>query len=281
MKTIIAHIRLFRPLNLLTGAFAVYVSSAILRSLYQTSELTFAILTVVGYNAAANSLNDFIDFKIDQVNRPDRPLTAGLVKRNTALIFSVLLFVGGSVTALFLSKLAAMIAILIVLPLIISYNLKLKQLPLVGNIVIALILGLTFVFSGAVFGNIKPMIIPCFLAFGLTLVRELIKDIEDMEGDRLAGLTTFPIIAGFNRAGKLTALFAVIIGVGALAPYVMDYYSFWYLAFLVLGVETPLVTLVVLFMKSPEKLNFSLASKTLKISTILGIIAIYCGSTYV
>ena len=281
MKTIVAHIRLFRPLNLLTGAFAVYVSSAILRSLYQTSELTFAILTVVGYNAAANSLNDFIDFKIDQVNRPGRPLTAGLVKRNTALIFSVLLFIGGSVTALFLSKLAAMIAILIVLPLIISYNLKLKQLPLVGNIVIALILGLTFVFSGAVFGNMKPMIIPCFLAFGLTLVRELVKDIEDMEGDRQSGLITFPIIAGFNRAGKLTALFAVIIGVGALAPYMMGIYSFWYLVFLVLGVETPLVTLVVLFMKSPEKLNFSLASKTLKISTILGIIAIYCGSTYV
>ena len=281
MKTIIAHIRLFRPLNLLTGAFAVYVSSAILRSLYQTSELTFAILTVVGYNAAANSLNDFIDLKIDQVNRPNRPLTTGLVKRNTALIFSVLLFVGGSVTALFLSKLAAMIAILIVLPLIISYNLKLKQLPLVGNIVIALILGLTFVFSGAVFGNIKPMIIPCFLAFGLTLVRELVKDIEDMEGDRLAGLTTFPIIAGFNRAGKLTALFAVMIGVGALIPYMMGIYSFWYLVFLVLGVETPLVTLVVLLMKSPEKLNFSLASKVLKISTILGIVAIYCGSTYV
>ena len=281
MKTIIAHIRLFRPLNLLTGAFSVYVSSAILRSLYQTSELTFAILTVVCYNAAANSLNDFIDFKIDQVNRPDRPLTAGLVKRNTALVFSVLLFVGGSVTALFLSKLAAMIAILIVLPLIISYNLKLKQLPLVGNIVIALILGLTFVFSGAVFGNIKPMIIPCFLAFGLTLVRELVKDIEDMEGDRQSGLITFPIIAGFNRAGKLTALFAVIIGVGALAPYMMDIYSFWYLAFLVLGVETPLVILVVLIMKSPEKINFSLASKVLKISTILGIIAIYYGSTYV
>ena len=281
MKTIIAHIRLFRPLNLLTGAFAVYVSSAILRSLYQTSELTFAILTVVGYNAAANSLNDFIDLKIDQVNRPNRPLTTGLVKRNTALIFSVLLFVGGSVTALFLSKLAAMIAILIVLPLIISYNLKLKQFPLVGNIVIALILGLTFVFSGAVFGNIKPMIIPCFLAFGLTLVRELVKDIEDIEGDRLAGLTTFPIIAGFNRAGKLTALFAVMIGVGALIPYMMGIYSFWYLVFLVLGVETPLVTLVVLLMKSPEKLNFSLASKVLKISTILGIVAIYCGSTYV
>ncbi|HIA30760.1 MAG TPA: hypothetical protein EYN82_03995, partial [Candidatus Marinimicrobia bacterium] len=219
--------------------------------------------------------------KIDQVNRPNRPLTAGLVKRNTALIFSVLLFVGGSVTALFLSKLAAMIAILIVLPLIISYNLKLKQLPLVGNIVIALILGLTFVFSGAVFGNIKPMIIPCFLAFGLTFIRELVKDIEDMEGDRLAGLTTFPIIAGFNRAGKLTALFAVMIGVGALTPYMMGIYSFWYLAFLVLGVEIPLIILVVLFMKSPEKLNFSLASKTLKISTILGIIAIYCGSTYV
>ena len=71
VKTIIAHIRLFRPLNLLTGAFSVYVSSAILRSLYQTSELTFAILTVVCYNAASNSLNDFIDFpRFSMINVP-------------------------------------------------------------------------------------------------------------------------------------------------------------------------------------------------------------------
>jgi geranylgeranylglycerol-phosphate geranylgeranyltransferase len=280
LNILAAHVKLFRPLNLFIGAFSVFISSAILKSLGNTQGLSLALLTVIFYNAGANALNDFIDQKTDQLNRPDRPIPSAAVSPKSALTSSMFLFIFGSVSASFLPLHAIIIAILIVLPLIILYNLKLKQLPLIGNITIALILGLTFIFSGTVFGNIKPMIIPCLLAFGLTLVRELVKDIEDMKGDHLAGLTTFPIIAGVNCAGKLTALLAVMIGVGALTPYVMGIYSVWYLAFLVFGVEIPLVTLVVLFMKSPNELNFSFASKALKISTILGIVAIYFGTAY-
>ena len=67
MKILTAHVKLFRPLNLFIGAFSVFISSAILNSLYFTQELSLAILTVIFYNAGANALNDFIDQKIDQL----------------------------------------------------------------------------------------------------------------------------------------------------------------------------------------------------------------------
>ena len=280
MKILTAHVKLFRPLNLFIGAFSVFISSAILKSLYFTQELSLAILTVIFYNAGANSLNDFIDQKIDQLNRPNRPLPSKAVSSKYALISSIILFISGSISVLFLSVDAKIIALFVVLPLIIVYNIKLKKLPLIGNAIISAILGLTFLFSGAVFGNMNKMLIPCFLAFGLTFVREIIKDIEDIAGDQLEGVSTFPIIAGLNKAKNLTVILAILIGFGSLLPYSYGIYSLWYLIFLILGVEIPLVMLVVLIMKSPSKKTYSFLSKLLKVSIVFGIFAIYFGSIY-
>ena len=133
MKNLTAHVKLFRPLNLFIGAFSVFISSAILKSLYFTRELSLAILTVIFYNAGANSLNDFIDQKIDQLNRPNRPLPSRAVSTKYALISSIILFISGSISVLFLSVDAKIIALFVVLPLIIVYNIKLKKLPLIGK----------------------------------------------------------------------------------------------------------------------------------------------------
>ena len=130
MKILTAHVKLFRPLNLFIGAFSVFISSAILKSLYFTQELSLAILTVIFYNAGANSLNDFIDQKIDQLNRPNRPLPSKAVSPKYALVSSIILFISGSISVLFLSVDAKIIALFVVLPLIIVYNIKLKKLPL-------------------------------------------------------------------------------------------------------------------------------------------------------
>ena len=112
------------------------------------------------------------------------------------------------------------------------------------------------------------MLIPCFLAFGLTFVREIIKDIEDTAGDQLEGVSTFPIIAGLNKAKNLSVILAILIGFGSLLPYFSGIYSLWYLIFLILGVEIPLVMLVVLIMKSPSKKTCSFLSKLLKVSIV-------------
>ncbi len=225
-------------------------------------------------------MNDFVDQKNDQLNRPDRPIPRASISPNSALIFSIVLLALGSASVLFLSVQAKIIALIIVLPLIISYNTILKKLPLVGNAIISAILGLAFLFSGAAFGNIYKMIIPCFLAFGLTFVRELIKDMEDIDGDKLEGFSTFPISAGLKNANTLVVILSILIGFGLLLPYVFELYSIWYLIFLILGVEIPLLILVALVMKSPSKKTYSFISKLLKVSTIFGVIAIYLGSIY-
>ncbi|MCK5342609.1 MAG: UbiA family prenyltransferase, partial [Candidatus Heimdallarchaeota archaeon] len=112
MNKILAHIKLFRPLNLTIGAFAVFISASILQVLNEVIPLVAAILVVVCYNAAANAINDYCDLEIDRINRPDRPLVIGLVSSKFALWIAVLLFTFGSIIAFMLPALATGIAIL-------------------------------------------------------------------------------------------------------------------------------------------------------------------------
>lgn len=278
MKKFFAHIRLLRPINLLTGLFAVWVSGAILNELHQRAELLFAVMTVMLYNAAANALNDYLDVDADRINHPNRPLSTGIVQRKTALILSVILSVFGSVTALFLPMQATVLAIVVTLPLMIVYNIKLKKLPLVGNVVIACILGLTFLFAGAAFGNMQPMIIPAMLAFGLTLLRELVKDIEDIEGDTRSGLKTYPVIFGLENAEKLVIGLSFLTAIGVLSPWWFGIYGRLYLITVIAGVELPLVIITILFIKySSSDRYVGIAAKLLKFSTITGVLAIYLG----
>lgn len=279
MNRILAHIELLRPLNLTIGAFAVFISASILQVLDQVTLLIAAILVVVCYNAAANAINDYCDIEIDRINRPERPLTTGLVSSTFALWIAVLLFAIGSVIAFMLPVLATGIAILLALPLMIFYSFTFKSLPLVGNIVIAFILGLTFIFAGAAFGNILPLIIPSFLAFGLTLLRELVKDIADYEGDMEISLRTYPIKVGVKRAVKQSVWLAVVIGISTLLPYLVGYYSLAYLILLILGVEIPLSIIVLSFVKNPTVKSARTGSSLLKFSTISGLLAVWAGSS--
>ena len=133
-----------------------------------------------------------------------------------ALSFAIILFIIGSVTAFQLPFYAMLTAVGIVMPLIIIYSLRLKGTPLLGNITVAVILGLTFIFCGLAFNKLGPMVIPAILAFGLTLVRELIKDIADVEGDNSAGLKTLPLVIGKNKAITFAVINTVLIGLVAL-----------------------------------------------------------------
>jgi geranylgeranylglycerol-phosphate geranylgeranyltransferase len=250
-----------------------------LQVLDQVTLLVAAILVVVCYNAGANAINDYCDIEIDRINRPERPLTTGLVSSTFALWIAVLLFVIGSVIAFMLPVLATGIAVLLAMPLMIFYSFTFKGLPLVGNIIIAFILGLTFIFAGAVFSNISPLIIPSFLAFGLTLLRELVKDIADYEGDMEISLRTYPIKVGVERAVKQSIRLAVVIGISTLLPYFVGYYTLAYLILLILGVEIPLFIIVLSFVKNPTVNSARTGSSLLKFSTISGLLAVWAGSS--
>jgi geranylgeranylglycerol-phosphate geranylgeranyltransferase len=271
---ILGFIKLLRPLNIAVAAFSVLVSAYILGVYEQYYILTYVIIVVIAYNGAANAFNDYCDYEIDLINRPNRPLSRGMITSFQALCFAVILFAIGSVIAFQLPFYASLTAVGIAMPLIIIYSIRIKGTPLLGNIAVAMILGLTFVFCGLAFNKLGPMIMPAILAFGLTLVRELIKDIADVEGDNYAGLKTLPLVIGKNKAITVAMIKAVLIGLVSLIPYYLNIYGNYYLILLVIGVEIPLAIVVVLFMKSSSITTARQSEKLLKFSTIMGLTAI-------
>ena len=119
---------------------------------------------------------------------------------------------------------------------------------------------------------------PTVLAFGLTLVRELVKDIADINGDKSVGINTFPIFAGIKKTVQLIIIFSICIGVGAFIPFITGYYNLSYGILVVLGVEIPLCIVVFSLYKNPGINTAKYSARLLKFSTIIGLIAIYTGT---
>jgi 4-hydroxybenzoate polyprenyltransferase len=278
MNTLYYHIKLLRPLNVFTSGLAMLIASAILGTLQEIDTVILVMAVVMCYAGGANALNDVVDFEIDKINRPMRPLPSGNVKKQTALILSILLFGTGTLLCLELSETAKVIGIVIAMPLMVLYSKYLKGIPPLGNITIAFVLGLSFLFCGAAFENMSPMWIPMVLAFGLTLVRELVKDIADLKGDESVGLRTFPISAGIDKAIQLTVFLSACIGIGAFIPFINGTYNIWYGILLILGVEIPLGVVVVSLLNKPGISSATRGARILKFSTLTGLIAIYAGT---
>ena len=278
MKKFFAYITIIRPLNVILGGVTIVISSFIVQYNGPISYLFFAVLVVMFYTAGANTLNDYFDYKIDKINRPDRAISSGLVLRNHAIIFSLFAFILGTLFALQLNKNSQLVAVGVSLPLIIGYNAKLKNFPLIGNIVVALILSLSFIYAGFVFDNIKPLTIPALLAFGLTLIREIVKDMADVIGDKAVALKTFPIVYGQNKTIVLCTALSALLGIGSFVPFITGYYNIFYGILLILTVEIPLAVVVILLLNKPNIATAKRSAKLLKFSTLGGLFSIYIGT---
>ena len=278
MNNILAYFNIIRPLNVVVGSLTILVSSLIAKYNGPMNIVIFATLVVAFYTVGANTLNDYLDYKIDKINRPDRPITSGRILRKHALIVSILAFIIGTIIALQLNTNSQLVSIGISLPLIIAYNIKLKKLPLIGNIVVAIVLALSFIYAGLAFSNPSPLILPAVLAFGLTLIREIVKDMADIIGDKSVGLKTFPIIFGENKTINLCVGLSVLLGVGAFIPFITGHYNIFYGISLILTVEIPLGVVVISVLNKPSIEIAKRSANLLKFCTIGGLFSIYIGT---
>lgn len=190
-----------------------------------------AVIATVFATAAGNAVNDYFDREVDRVNRPDRPIPRGAVTARAGLVFSGALFLGAVVAAVALPLAAIAIAVANLLALV-AYTKLFKGLPGVGNVVVAYLTGSTFLFGGAAVGRVTdPAVVVLFaLAALATLAREVVKDVEDVAGDRAEGLRTLPIVAGEPTALRVSA---VVLGVAVAAsavPYLMGTFGLVYVA---------------------------------------------------
>ena len=277
MKKLFAYIRLMRPLNLFQGGIAVLVTGTLMKDFPEWQLVLFALGIVWALTGAGNALNDYCDAEIDRVNRPGRPIPRGLITPKAALVFSVALFLTGIILVIPIISAELLVIVGLAIILMIIYSLYLKVRPFWGNLTVALILGMAFLFAGAVFGDIGRGIPPFFLAFGFTLIREIIKDIQDVKGDRKVAARTVPLQYGIPLARRLVFLLTILLMIGALIPYYLHIYGVFYLLVLIFAVEIPLIYFLYSLGRDSSPDNCGRLSSLLKADIFFGLLAIFVG----
>ncbi len=276
-----ALVRLLRPVNVVMIMVGVVLGGIMAGGLgaLQGSiapRLIQAALSAAFIAAAANSLNDVLDLEIDQVNRPERPLPSGLVSGRMAKAVWGLGTGAGIVLAFFLSPIHVTLALAAV-GLMIVYNAYLKRTLLLGNIVVALVIGLTLVYGGFVVGAPDPALLGAGFAFLTTVTREMIKDVEDMEGDAVVGARTLPLVYGADVAtrGIIVVLFVTLFLTPL--PFLLFEYRGLFLLLMLATDAFLLHTLwIVMGPRSPERARR--ASNLLKAAMVAGMIALAFGA---
>ncbi len=153
--------------------------------------------------SAGYIINDYYDIKIDYVNKPERVVIGKHIKRRQVLIIhSIFNFVGialGAFVSWWVLGVNVLAAFLLWL-----YSNQLKRLPLWGNLTVSVLTGLSvFVVYLHYYSNLEPILMYASFAFFISLIREIIKDLEDMEGDEKFGCKTLPISIGTVATKKV------------------------------------------------------------------------------
>ena len=202
-----AYLEILRPFNALMGVIAVLLVSIIGGNF--TIYVPVACVIVFIFTGAGNAINDYVDHKIDAINKPERPIPSGRISLRAAAIYSVTLFTIATIMALVLGIIPGIIVVLSAI-LMFLYAYRLKKSCLIGNMSIAFLTGLCFVFAGVVLQTVFLSVLLGFYAFLMTMAREIVKDMEDVEGDSAEGASTFPIRYGMRASSTLAAVFMIV-----------------------------------------------------------------------
>ncbi|MEF8867598.1 MAG: geranylgeranylglycerol-phosphate geranylgeranyltransferase [Haloarculaceae archaeon] len=231
-------LELTRPGNALAAGLLTFVGAFVAGGVLGTGlagavDWAAAVGATVLAVGAGMAINDYFDREIDRVNRPDRPIPRGAVSPREALAFSLVLFGVAVVLAVTLPPLAVAIAVVNLLALV-AYTELFKGLPGLGNALVGYLTGSTFLFGGAaVGGSLESVLVLFALASLATFAREVVKDVEDVAGDREEGLRTLPIVYGERRSlGLATAVLAVAV-LASPVPYLLGTFGLPYLLLVV------------------------------------------------
>ena len=224
--------KITRPANaVVSGVTAIIAYLIATGTVIPSTVLLLVIVTLI--TAAGNVINDYFDADIDRINRPERPIPSGIVTPTAARFFAVTLFLAGILAALFTPLLCLSITVINTLILFL-YAAKLKSMPVVGNAAVAYLAASIFLFGGAFAGgDALVMMLPlAAITFLATMVREILKDAEDVEGDAAGGADTLPIRIGIRSTTRIALGFALVAAVASVVPYL--WWGMWYLVGIVL-----------------------------------------------
>lgn len=277
MRKILYFIELSRPINGLIAFISVFLgallASGALSPLANVFIIAVAAFLII---SAGNALNDLCDVEIDKINKPKRPIPSGKITRKEALTFSVILLQIGTCMGIIIGLTTFLIAFSVSVCLAL-YAIRLKRTPLAGNIVVGLLTALIFISGGVAVNSLIGTVIPAIFAFLFTTAREIVKDIEDIEGDRKAGAKTTPIFWGALVAMYLTFIFMALVIVFSPIPYLARVYSWKYLIAIVFGVDCVLCYCIASLWKNLSRENVARIQKLMKLDIFVGLGAMFLG----
>lgn len=269
------YLHLVRYHNILIAQFGILCSFYILKIDFYDIRLLLLFIIIGFFMAAGNIFNDIIDIKTDVIDHPNRPLPRKMITISSAYYLLFVSILIGCIASLFINNMSLIFLYFLIIPLLFLYPLYLKKIPLLGNIVVAFLISSVFIFSECVvLKSYTILIIPSLLIFGLSLIREIIKDIHDYEGDKQYGVSTLCVLLGRSNTILITSILIIIFMVFLLWPYFSGYYDSNYLLSLIILIEIPLVIVVFLLNKNPNKKTFMQLAVITKYMSFLGLIVL-------
>ena len=260
--------------------------------------LTLLIISVVCIAAGGYVINDYFDVKIDRINRPDDLVVTRVVSRDVAMrLFQVLTAVGivAGLAVAWWARSWNLLFIYVVIPgLLWFYSSSYKRMLLVGNLIVAFISALVPLLIAMVNADhlrflyheslaYTPIVGQLYVWLGgfalfcmlLTLSREVVKDMEDVEGDRELECRTMPIVWG-EKVSKIVVtivLLATIALIAYLAWFVLPFPMEWATftgRFIMFGLIVPMLCVLVLLWSARSKRELHTVQQVLKFAMFLG-----------
>lgn len=292
MRLIAAFLKLVRLPNLIFIALTqVLFQFCIYHPLYKdhipahdSRNFTLLVLASLFIAAAGYIINDYFDINIDEVNKPEKMVIDKVIRRRWAIAWHFILSAAGILFTIIalpvFQKWYLILGNIFCVALLWFYSTTFKRNLLIGNIVISLLTAWTILiifFSKVSPANafdlayqsqakfFKITFLYAGFAFIITLIREAIKDIEDMPGDARYGCKTMPIVWGVNTAKVYIAVWIIIlIAILAIVQvYVLQFRWWWAIVYCFLLILIPLAVIFLqLFNASAIKDYHQLSNKT-------------------
>jgi 4-hydroxybenzoate polyprenyltransferase len=245
------------------------------------------LLSIILITAAGYIINDIKDVISDKINKPTKLIVSKVITREIALQwYKTTNTTGITLGVLFCLNIGkpSFSFIFIGASLLLYYYAKnLKSKPFIGNFIVAFLIGFSiFIIAILEFGFLikneqkllafNTIITLSIFAFFVNLTREIIKDIEDIDGDYAMKINTLPILLGTNRTKKIaliTLLFPVFLLLNLIINY-SEIYKFTML-YLIIAVFLPLLYVAIKLFSAKKKKQFKKISSLLKIIMFLGV----------
>ncbi len=267
-----------RPLNSLLAGSAVAIGAlAALSAPLTSTQLWYIILGCIttGFiSAYGYAINDIFDIEIDKINVPHRPIPSGNVSLQGAKWFAIITLALGIIFAFLIDLVAVALALFggVLLYLYAGYF---KRSGFPGNLIVALLAAIPFIFGGFVTASYSTLIYPASFAFLINLGRELIKDIEDVHGDKLEDVQSIALRYGVKPARNLAYIILFSLVVIIPFPVLLGFYKsipFYIAVLLIIGI---IIYTVPMVFNHPEETiiqNTTAIKRILKICMTIGVV---------